>query len=84
MPYDPNEQGREDCGAEDDPERHLRQIAARRLLGKLTGEKFEMFFDQGEVGSRLIGPAQRQDVFVWHDARYGRVRLPGGKAVGAA
>jgi hypothetical protein len=33
-------------------------IAARRLLGELTGEEFELVFDQGEVGSRLIGLAQ--------------------------
>ena len=42
MPSDPNEQGREDRGAEDDPERGLCQIAARRLLGKLARDEFKM------------------------------------------
>ena len=79
MPNDPNEQGREDRRAEDDPERRLTQIAARRLLGKLACEKFEMLFDQREISSRLTGLSQRQGVFAWHDARYGRVRLAEGK-----
>jgi hypothetical protein len=32
----------------------------------LAGNEFEMAFDQGEVGSRLIDVSQRDDVFVWH------------------
>jgi hypothetical protein len=45
----------EDRGAEDDPERGLRQIATRGLLRELTGDEFEMILDQREVGSPLIG-----------------------------
>jgi len=30
---------------------------------ELAGDEFEMVFDQSEVGSRLIGAAQREDVF---------------------
>jgi hypothetical protein len=43
------------------------------LLGKLAGDEFKV--DQREIGSRLVGPPQREDVFVWHDARYGRTGL---------
>jgi hypothetical protein len=42
-----------------DPERGLRQIATGRDAGELAGDEFEMAFDQGEVGSRLIGLSQR-------------------------
>ena len=66
MPNNPNEQGRQDRRAEDDPERRFRQIAAGRHSRELTGKKFEIAFDQGEVGSRLIGLSQREDVFIWH------------------
>lgn len=66
MPCDPNEKGREDRRAEDDPESGLREITARRLLGKLAGDEFEIVFDQSEVGSGLIGLAQRKDVIVRH------------------
>jgi hypothetical protein len=66
MPCDPNEQGRKNRRAEDDPEGGLREIAARRLLGKLASDEFEVAFNQGEVGSGLIGLAQRQDVIVRH------------------
>jgi hypothetical protein len=59
VPNDPNEQGREDRRAEDDPECGLREIAAHRLLGKLGGDEFEIALDQGEVSSRLIGAVQR-------------------------
>jgi hypothetical protein len=59
MPCGPNEQGREDCGAKDNPESGFREIVARRLLGELAGDEFEIAFDQGEIGSRLIGLAQR-------------------------
>ena len=31
---------------------------------ELAGDEFEMVFDQSEVGSRVIGLAQRQGVFV--------------------
>jgi hypothetical protein len=58
MPCDPYEQCREYRSAEDDPEGGLRQIAARWLVRKLAGKKFEIALDQGEVGSRLIGLAQ--------------------------
>jgi len=75
MPNDPNEQGREYRRAEDDPERGFREIAARWLLGKLAGDEFKVALDQREIGSRLVGPPQREDVFVWHDARYGRTGL---------
>jgi hypothetical protein len=82
VPCDPNEQRREDRRAEDDPESGFREIAALRHSCELAGEKFEIAFDQSEVGSRLIGLAQRQDVLIWHGACYGRVRLLEGKAVG--
>jgi hypothetical protein len=58
MPYDPNEQGREDRRAEDDPEGGLREIAARRLPGKLARDEFKVAFDQSEVGSHLTGLAE--------------------------
>jgi hypothetical protein len=64
MPNDPNEQGREDRRAEDDPESGFREITARRHSRELTGEKFEIAFDQSEIGSRLIGLSQREDVFI--------------------
>jgi hypothetical protein len=54
MPHEPNKERREDRRAEDDSERGLRQIAARRLVRKLPRDEFEMAFDQSEVGSRLI------------------------------
>jgi hypothetical protein len=50
MPNDPNEEGREGSGAEDDPECRLRQIAARRSFGQLAGDEFEIAFDQSEIG----------------------------------
>jgi hypothetical protein len=84
MPNNPNEQGREDRRAEDDPESGFRQIAARRHSRELAGKKFEIAFDQGEVGPRLIGLPQREDVFVWHITPCGRTRLPRGKAVDKA
>jgi hypothetical protein len=75
MPRDPNEQGCEDCGAEDDPERGLRQVSARRALGELARDEFKIAFDQSEVTPRLIGLPQREGVFICHAARYGRTRL---------
>ena len=66
MPYEPNQQGRDDRRAKDDPERSFCEIAARRLLGKLPGDEFKIAFDQGEVGSRLIDRPQLYDVFVLH------------------
>jgi hypothetical protein len=45
MPHDPNEKGCEDCGAEDDPERGPRQIAARRQLRELPHDYFEIAID---------------------------------------
>ena len=72
MPSDPNEQGREDCRAENDPESGFREIAACRHSGKLAGDEFEVAFNEREVRSCLIGIAQRQDVFIWHDTRYAR------------
>jgi hypothetical protein len=66
MPHHPNEQRREDCCTKDDPERGLGEIATRRLVGELAGAEFEIAFNQGEVGSRLIHVSQREDVFVWH------------------
>jgi hypothetical protein len=71
MPCDPDEQGREDGGAEDDPERGLRQIAARRLLGKLARDELEIAFDQREVGARLVG-RRLSPVGVWGRHRYRR------------
>jgi hypothetical protein len=64
MPDDPNEQGCEDRRAEDDPERCFRQIAAGRHSRKLAHDDFEIAFDQGEAGSRLIGLSQREDVLI--------------------
>ena len=52
MPNDPNKKSCEDCGAEDDPERRLRQVSARRSLGELARDEFKIAFDQSEVGSR--------------------------------
>jgi hypothetical protein len=77
MPCEPNEQGREDRRAEDDPEGGLCQITARRLLGKLAHDEFEVALNQGEVGSRLIGLAQRKDVII----RHMHVILDGGCAI---
>jgi hypothetical protein len=75
MPRDPHQQRRGYRRAEDDPESCFREITARRLFGKLAGNEFEMSFDQREVCSCLTGLSQRQDVFIWHDARYGRTVL---------
>jgi hypothetical protein len=69
MPHEPNKERREDRRAEDDSERGLRQIAARRLVRKLPRDEFEIAFDQSEVGSRLIDRPQLYDVFVWHSMR---------------
>jgi hypothetical protein len=66
IPCDPHQQRREYRRAEDDPESCFREIAARRLFGKLARDEFEIAFDQGKVGSRLIGLPQRDGVFVWH------------------
>jgi hypothetical protein len=75
VPRDPNEQGCEDCGAEDDPERGLRQVSARPALRELARDEFKIAFDQSVVCSRRIGSLQRQDVSVCHTARYGRTPL---------
>ena len=49
VPSNPDKQCREYRSAKDDPERRLHQIAARRLLGELAREEFDLIFDQGEV-----------------------------------
>jgi hypothetical protein len=49
----------EDCGAEDDPERGLRQLATSRQSRELAGDSFEIAFEQGEIGARLISLLQR-------------------------
>jgi hypothetical protein len=72
MPCDPNEQGREDRGAEDDPERGLCQIAARRLLGKLARDEFEIAFDQRAVGARLVDLPQCELALICHNSRHQR------------
>jgi hypothetical protein len=58
MPREPNEQRREDRRAEDDPERRFREIAAGRHSRELPHHEFEIAFEQGEVGSHLIGRVQ--------------------------
>jgi hypothetical protein len=70
MPADPNEQGREYRRTEDDPERRLCQIAPGRHASELAGDEFKIAFDQGEVGSRLIGLTQCQSVIVLHAQGY--------------
>jgi hypothetical protein len=62
----PHEQRREDRRAENDPERGLCEIAARRPIGELAGNEFELAFNQREVGSRLIGLAQCKRVLICH------------------
>jgi hypothetical protein len=47
----------------------------RAGVRKLAGEEFEIAFEKREVGSRLIGLAQRQGVFVCHATRYDSTRL---------
>jgi hypothetical protein len=44
----------------------LAKSVTRRLLGELAGDEFEIAFNQGEIGSRLIHLSQREDVFLWH------------------
>ena len=51
---------------EDDPERSLRQVAARRQAREPAHYEFQIAFNGSEVGSRLIDLAQRQGVIVWH------------------
>jgi hypothetical protein len=46
MPCDPNQQGRDDRRAKDDPQRGFCEIAARRLLGELPGDEFKIGFEQ--------------------------------------
>jgi hypothetical protein len=57
VPFGPQDDERR--RRDDDPERGLRQIATGRDAGELAGDEFEMAFDQGEVGSRLVRLAQR-------------------------
>ena len=76
MPYNPNEQSREDRRAENDPERRLRRIAARRLVGEPAGEKFEMFLDEGEIGLGPHRPAAMLEGIPVSHARYCRTGLP--------
>jgi hypothetical protein len=59
MPNDPNEKSCEDRGAEDDPERRFRQVAAGRQLRDVAHDDFEIAIEQGEVRAGLIGLAQR-------------------------
>jgi hypothetical protein len=42
----------------------IASVSARRSLGELARDELKIAFDQSEVGSRAIGLAQRQDVFV--------------------
>jgi hypothetical protein len=72
-----NREGRQHRRRDDDAERVAGVFLAGRDAGELRHDEFEIAFHQSEVGSRLIGPSQREDVFVWHDARYGRTWLPG-------
>jgi hypothetical protein len=58
MPDEPNAQRCDYRRAEDDPERSSGQIAAGRAFGELGRDEFEMAFEQGEIGSRLIRLAQ--------------------------
>jgi hypothetical protein len=44
---------------DDDAERGHRQVTPRRQPGESAGEQFEIALDQREIGSRLIGLAQR-------------------------
>ena len=76
MPNDPNEQGREDRRQKMIPSAAFARSPRVGSSRELAGDEFEIALDQGEIGSRLIGLAQRQGVFVWHDTRYGRMRLP--------
>ena len=32
------------------------------MVSKLAGDEFEVALDQSEIGSRLVGPSQREDV----------------------
>jgi RimJ/RimL family protein N-acetyltransferase len=48
----------EDCRAEDDPERGLRQLATGRHVSELAGDDFEIAFEQGKIGARLIRNAR--------------------------
>ena len=66
MPNNPNEQGRQDRRAEDDPECGSRQIAPCRHPRETAHDELQIAFESGEIGSRLIGLAQRKHVFVWH------------------
>lgn len=59
MPNDPHKESCDDCGAEDDPERRFRQVAAGRQARELAHDDFEIAFEQGEVGAGLIGLSQR-------------------------
>jgi hypothetical protein len=48
---------------EDDPERCLRQLAARRQPRKPAGDEFQIVFDRGEVGAGPISLSQCERVF---------------------
>ena len=72
VPSNPDEQCREYRSAEDDPERALRQIGARRLLCELPSDEFKLAVDQREVGSRLIGLTQRELALICHINRHQR------------
>jgi|SRR5689334_19020357 hypothetical protein len=54
MPDEPNTHRRDDRSTEDDRERRLRQIAARRHSREPLHHDFEIAIDQRQVGSRLI------------------------------
>jgi hypothetical protein len=65
MPRDPDKQGRDDCRAEDDPERSSGHIAAGRLLRELAGDEFEI----ASINAKsVLAPSicQRERVLVWH------------------
>ena len=66
MPRDPNEQGCEDCRAEDDTERGLRYLATGRQSREPASDGFEITFEEGKIGARLISLLQHSGAPVRH------------------